>query len=114
MSNATIALLFAVTLSFISSAAEARRIALVVGNSEYDNVASLQNPQRDAGVLADRLRLIGFEVTEAFNTNLRALNRATDRFVADAATADLAVFYFAGHGVQIFDRNYLLPKEVDA
>src|SRR5262245_27239741 len=93
--------------------AEAKRIALVVGNGQYDKIPSLANAQRDAGAIADRLRDFGFEIIEAFDANAFALSRAAERFISGAKDAELALFYFAGHGVQLFDRNFLLPREVD-
>lgn len=54
---------------FLPTTAEARRVALVLGNSAYTRVEPLNNPQNDAGLIADRLRLAGFEVTETFNAN---------------------------------------------
>ena len=87
MPKLLIALLTVAVLLFTSSVAQARRIALVVGNSEYDKIASLRNPERDAGAIADRLRLIGFEVTEAFNTNLTAL-MVGERLGSGSETSD--------------------------
>ena len=91
-----------------------RRVALVVGNGKYEKVDPLRNAQRDAGAIADRLRDLGFEVTEVFDGDAFTLNRAADRFVSGARRgADLALFYFAGHGIQLFDRNVLLARDVD-
>jgi uncharacterized caspase-like protein len=90
-----------------------RRVALVVGNGKYEKVDPLRNAQRDAGAVADRLRDLGFEVTEVFDGDAFALNRAADRFVSSARGVDLALFYFAGHGIQLFDRNVLLARDAD-
>ena len=87
--------------------AEARQIALVVGIARYDRVAPLKNPLRDAAAIADRLRDQGFDVIEAVDADRFALERARTRFLNEARGADLALFYFAGHGVQLFDRNVL-------
>lgn len=94
-------------------AAEARQVALVVGIARYDRVAPLKNPTRDAAAIADRLRDQGFEVIEAFDADRFQLDRARRRFLADARQADLALFYFAGHGIQLFDRNVLLVRDAD-
>ena len=90
-----------------------RFVALVVGNSQYEKADPLPNAQRDAAAVADRLRDLGFEVTEVFDGDAFTLNRAAERFVAQAKGADLALFYFAGHGIQLFDQNFLLARNVD-
>ncbi len=94
-------------------AAEARQIALVVGIARYDKVPTLKNPGRDATAIADRLRDQGFEVIEAFDADRFALDRARRRFLSEARGADLALFYFAGHGIQLFDRNVLLVRDAE-
>ena len=94
-------------------AAEARQVALVVGIARYDNVPALTNPGRDAAAIADRLRDQGFDVVEAFDADRFALERARRRFLSEARGADLALFYFAGHGIQLFDRNVLLVRDAD-
>jgi hypothetical protein len=90
-----------------------RFVALVIGNSKYEKADPLPNAQRDAAAVADRLRDLGFEVTEVFDGDAFTLNRAAERFVAQAKGADLALFYFAGHGIQLFDQNFLLARNVD-
>ncbi|WP_298244313.1 tetratricopeptide repeat protein [uncultured Bradyrhizobium sp.] len=89
-----------------------RRIALVIGNSAYENVAALPNPVRDASLVADVLRLTGFEAVTLL-TNLRkdALVNALREFAARAETADWAVVYYAGHGMEIGGVNYLIPTD---
>ena len=107
----------AIALSLLSlSAMQARAdrfVALVIGNSKYEKADPLPNAQRDAAAVADRLRDLGFEVTEVFDGDAFTLNRAAERFVAQAKGADLALFYFAGHGIQLFDQNFLLARNVD-
>jgi hypothetical protein len=90
-----------------------RNIAFVVGNASYNKAEPLANAKRDAAAVADRLRDLGFEVTEVFDGDAFTLNRAADRFVTQARNADLALFYFAGHGIQLFDQNFLLARDVD-
>jgi hypothetical protein len=90
-----------------------RNIAFVVGNASYNKAEPLANAKRDAAAVADRLRELGFEVTEVFDGDAFTLNRAADRFVTEARNADLALFYFAGHGIQLFDQNFLLARDVD-
>ena len=86
----------------------------MIGNGHYDKLDVLANPKRDASTMADRLRDLGFEVMEAFDADAFAMQRTADRFVAQAKGAELALFYYAGHGIQLFDRNFLLARDVDA
>ena len=95
------------------ASASARQVALVIGTARYDTLPTLLNPKRDAGAVADRLRDLGFEVVEAFDADRADIKRATDRFISAARGADLALFYFAGHGVQLFDRNVLVARDAD-
>nr|WP_244978023.1 caspase family protein [Aureimonas jatrophae] len=105
--------LILVTLPWEAAQAAGRQVALVIGNAAYENVSPLVNPKRDAAALSDRLRDAGFDVVEAFDADTFAMRRAADRFVDAAKGADLAVFYYAGHGVQLFDQNYLLARDTD-
>jgi hypothetical protein len=100
-------------LAAATPAAADRRVAFVVGNAKYEKVDPLRNAQRDAAAMADRLRDLGFEVTEVFDGDAFTLNRAAERFAAGASGADLSLFYFAGHGIQLFDKNFLLARDVD-
>jgi uncharacterized caspase-like protein len=89
-----------------------RRIALVIGNSAYANADTLPNPERDANLVADALKRTGFE-TVTLLTNLRkdALVNALRDFAARAETADWAVVYYAGHGMEVGGVNYLIPTD---
>jgi tetratricopeptide (TPR) repeat protein len=89
-----------------------RRVALVIGNSAYENAAALPNPVRDASLVADALRRTGFE-TVTLLTDLRkdALVSALRDFAALAEAADWAVVYYAGHGMEVGGINYLVPTD---
>ncbi|MBR1277592.1 tetratricopeptide repeat protein [Bradyrhizobium sp. AUGA SZCCT0283] len=89
-----------------------RRIALVIGNSAYQNVAALPNPVRDANLVADVLKRTGFEAVTLL-TDLRkdALVSVLRDFAARAETADWAVVYYAGHGMEVGGINYLIPTD---
>jgi uncharacterized caspase-like protein len=87
-----------------------RWVALVVGNAS-DVVAPLKKPVNDAQDLADRFRSRGFEVTTATNRNRVQMTAAIREFGILATAAVAALFYFAGHGVQVRGRNYLLPVD---
>ena len=87
-----------------------KRVALVIGNSTYQNAPSLPNPVRDANLIAAKFREAKFDVVSAKN-NLGSLEfkRALQEFQTQAESADIAVIYFAGHGIQVRDMNYLVP-----
>jgi tetratricopeptide (TPR) repeat protein len=87
-----------------------RRVALVIGNSGYRNVPILPNPQRDATAVADVLRKVGFD-TVSLMTNLDRdhMSSALREFAKLTESADWAVVYFAGHGMEVGGVNYLVP-----
>ncbi|MBI3699582.1 MAG: tetratricopeptide repeat protein [Afipia sp.] len=87
-----------------------RRVALVIGNSQYKNVPALPNPQRDAALLANTLRKVGFQtVTLQTNLGRDGMMNALRDFAQQAVDADWAMIYYAGHGMEIAGTNYLLP-----
>jgi hypothetical protein len=87
-----------------------RRIALVIGNSAYRNVPALTNPQHDAALVADALKRTGFEsVNLQIDVGRDRLVDALRSFAQQAETADWAVVYYAGHGMEIGGVNYLIP-----
>jgi Caspase domain len=95
------------------SAAQAeRRVALVIGNSTYRNATSLPNTINDANAVAALFRSVGFEVV-ASRTDLGVLDfkRAVRDFLITAETADIAVVYYAGHGIEVGGTNYLIPVD---
>ena len=91
-----------------------RRVALVIGNSAYENIPTLPNPRRDAGAVADSLERLGFEVTRVLDGDQRAFEEALAAFGESRKSSDIALFYFAGHGIQVNGENYLLPTSVQA
>jgi caspase domain-containing protein len=99
-----------------------KRIALVVGNSDYRNVAVLDNPANDAKLLANTLSSLGFTLVGGgaqLDLDKASLDRVVQAFGAQLSGADVGLFYYAGHGVQVRGENYLIPvdanptKEVD-
>lgn len=109
----TIAALLAVTISLSAGKANAsKRVALVIGNDAYTGVAKLQKAVNDARTMAETLDGIGFRVMRVENVSRREMNRALLRFTSQLETGDEALFFFAGHGVEIAGRNYLLPTDV--
>ena len=88
-----------------------RRLALVVGNDAYTELSVLRNAVNDARTVAVALEEVGFTVTRVENTTRSRLAAALGRFAARLRGDDVALFYFAGHGVQVDNTNYLIPTD---
>jgi Caspase domain len=89
-----------------------KRVALVIGNSAYKNVAQLQNPVNDGAVIATTLKNAGFDVVDSRHDLPAAETRRALRDFADRARdADIAVVYYAGHGMEVDGTNYLIPVD---
>jgi uncharacterized caspase-like protein len=109
-----IAALSLAALLFSSEAALAdKRVAFVVGNGAYQNVTQLPNPPMDAKLMASTLRNVGFEVVEGFNLNRSQMADKLIEFGKKADGADIALFYYAGHGIAVNGTNYLLPVDAN-
>lgn len=92
--------------------AEGRRVALVVGIGGYENVPKLPNAVSDANAMADLFRRAGFEVVAARNdTSNLEFKRAIRDFEDAVADSEIAVVYYAGHGIEIRESNYLIPTD---
>jgi hypothetical protein len=103
-----------ICMVFTANAARAdRRVAFVVGNGTYKNVAQLPNPPVDAKAMAGVLRNVGFEVVEGTNLTRDKMTERLLEFGKKAQGADVAVFFYAGHGIAISGTNYLLPVDAD-
>ena len=98
--------------AWAQAAVQERRVALVIGNGRYAD-APLRNAVADAQDMAAVLRLAGFQVTLRENVNMRAMTEAVRAFGDSLRSDSVAVFYYAGHGVQVRDRNYLIPVGAD-
>src|ERR1700726_859233 len=90
-----------------------KRVAFVVGNSAYRNVAPLANPAIDARSMAKLLRNVGFDVVEGANLTRDKMTERLLEFGKKAEGADVALFFYAGHGIAINNTNYLLPVDAD-
>src|SRR5471032_2271747 len=89
-----------------------KRVALVLGNSAYQNVAPLPNPVNDGAVIAATLTQAGFDVVDSRHDLPAAETRRALRDFADRARdADIAVVYYAGHGMEVDGTNYLIPVD---
>lgn len=89
-----------------------RRVALIMGNSTYQNVIRLPNPAKDAAAVADLFKRAGFDVVEiGLDLDNTAMRRKLREFASVALTADIAVVYYAGHGIELGGANYLIPVD---
>lgn len=104
------------------SAAAEKRVALVIGNSGYQHISRLENPVNDARLMAETLRALGFLLVGGgprLDLDRAAFDQAVQEFGRSLSGADVGLFYFAGHGVQVRGANYLVPvganpvREVD-
>jgi hypothetical protein len=89
-----------------------KRVALVIGNSAYRNVAPLDNPRNDARLMATTLQGLGFQLVgngPQIDLDKQAFDAALSTFGNAVLGADVALFYYAGHGVQVAGRNFLVP-----
>jgi uncharacterized protein len=91
-----------------------KRMALVVGISDYRNAPDLYNTTRDGKLIADTLNGLNFRVSEHFNIGLEDFRELLERFAFEAETADIALVYFAGHGIEVGGRNFLVPADADS
>jgi hypothetical protein len=112
MPHVLLLLTFLVAALWPASAVAERKVALVVGNGTYTHVPKLANPINDAAAIADLFRRAGFEVVEAKNDlGSVDLKRVVRDFSTHVRNADIAVMYFAGHGIEIGGINYLIPTD---
>jgi len=90
------------------SAHAERRVALVIGNSAYVNANVLRNPRNDAADIAETLKKLGFEVDIGLDLDQRGFAETIEKFGRDLDGADVGVFFYAGHALQINEKNYLV------
>ena len=106
------ALAAAVLLSVLPGAAQAaERVALVIGNGAYKNVSFLANPGNDARDVGDAFERLGYSVTRAENAGHDALRRTLRDFKRAAGASEVAVVFYAGHGIEVDKGNYLVPVD---
>jgi Caspase domain/PAN domain len=86
-----------------------RRVAMVIGNSAYEHTSPLRNPANDAGDIAESLRKLGFDVVQGNNLSVEATDKLRTEFQTRMAGADVALLFYAGHGLQFANRNYMVP-----
>ena len=90
------------------------RVALVIGNGAYKGATPLPNPPNDARALAKTLRGMKFEVTEGIDLDRAGMEKAVHEFLLKVPKASIALLFYAGHGIQIAHKNYLVPVDADA
>jgi hypothetical protein len=110
------ALRFLVLLAFslligCGSALADKRVALVIGNGAYQRVAKLGNPANDASAVAAMLKSAGFEVDSRLNLTAPELRKSLREFGGKSRDADVAIIYYAGHGIELDGTNYLIPVD---
>ena len=96
-----------------SAPAQAKRVALVIGESAYRTITPLANPGNDARLVANALAQAGFDVQLGTDLDRRGLETALQEFALDAAQADVAVVYYAGHGLEADGQNWLAPVDAN-
>ena len=96
-----------------ASTAESKRVALVIGNSKYIHAVTLPNPSSDARLMAATLRDAGFEVIDGVDLDNAGMHNLLNRFTEASYDADLAVIFYAGHGMQVDGKNFLIPVDAE-
>src|SRR5258708_4404899 len=109
-----ILMLFVVCLSTAMASTDSyaeRRVALVIGNGAYKNTVTLPNAGNDARAIAAKLRELGFLVIEGIDLGQADITGKLKEFSRSMDGADIALFFYAGHGLQISGENYLVPVD---
>ncbi len=112
MKNSCFVLALSVALFFAAALpAEAKRVALVIGNSAYSHAKSLRNPANDAEDMAAALKKLGFSVTLKKNLTALGFAKTISEFATNLSGADVALFWYAGHGLQYQKNSFLMPVD---
>lgn len=100
--------------AFAPAEAAGRRLALVIGNSTYQHVAELTNPQNDASDVAEKLRSLSFDVMLGTNLTRDQMHEAFEKFAQELKPGDEGMFFYAGHGISLSGENFLIPVDMPA
>jgi len=106
-----LAVVFAVLFGLVAQSAAERRVALVIGNADYQNISKLKNTMNDASDIRERLTGLGFELFGGTDLDMTATRGALISFGRAAESADVALFFYAGHGLQLNGQNYIVPVD---
>ena len=98
-------------LALAGPAFAGQRVALVIGNGSYAQAPSLANTLNDAADMGAALERLGFEVTSIENADVETLRRGLHEFKRAASVSDVAVVFYAGHGIEVDRRNFLVPVD---
>ncbi len=90
-----------------------KRVAMIIGNAKYTKINALENPINDAPDIAEALRKVGFDVIVRTDVDKASFGAAFAQFARKVNGADVALFYYAGHGIQYQQQNYLLPVDIE-
>jgi uncharacterized caspase-like protein len=93
--------------------AQQARVALVIGNGAYEKAPELPNPTRDAADVGRALERLNFKVTQVKNATAQEMRKAVVEFGRSAEGADLAVVFYAGHGIEVGGENWLIPTSAE-
>jgi uncharacterized caspase-like protein/cyclophilin family peptidyl-prolyl cis-trans isomerase len=107
------ALVLVATFLGPTSAIAAKRVALVVGNSAYKHAGELPNPRNDAADISALFRSLGFQVVEGIDLDKAAFERKIREFAIALQGAEVGLFFYAGHGLQVGGQNYLVPIDAE-
>ncbi len=99
----------ALLLSVPTWAQELKGVALVIGESKYETLSALVNPNQDARDIDNLLGDLGFDVNRVLNADAEELREAIAAFIDDAKDADVALVYYSGHGIEVGGQNYIVP-----
>ena len=100
-----------VSVATTALAAPGKRVALIIGNSTYAQGGDLANPKNDADDLAKAFRRVGFEVIKGLDLDKQGMDRLIRRFARALRGAEIGAFFYAGHGIQVDGKNYLVPVD---
>jgi uncharacterized caspase-like protein len=101
------------TFGFTQDASAERRVAFVVGNGAYKHAVPLPNPKIDAKAMSAMLRNVGFDVVEGTDLGRAEMAARLGEFAVKSQGADVALFFYAGHGIAVNGKNYLIPVDAD-
>ena len=98
-------------LLLMTPALAGQRVALVIGNASYAHASSLANPLNDANDMGAALKRLGFAVTQLPNASRAELWDGLQKFRLAASASEVAVVFYAGHGIEVDERNFPIPVQ---